>query len=323
MNETAQILAQQLVQIDQQIAETKLLSQDPDMAALAADELANLQAQKEALESSLQALTGDFSSAPSADDTFESMDQNNAIIEVRAGTGGDEAKIFAEDLLRMYVRFSELKKLKLEILDEGVIKAKGKGAYGMFKYESGVHRVQRVPETESQGRVHTSTASVAVLPEVNPRQVEIREEDLEWKFTRAGGHGGQNVNKVNTAVLLTHKPSNIVISCRQERSQQQNRIIALELLRGKLWEIEEERRLSQIETVRKSAVGRAMRSEKIRTYNYPQNRITDHRINKSWHNLDTIIDGHLDDVIEALSLSESVETSDEVTDQPAPSPQSD
>jgi peptide chain release factor 1 len=233
------------------------------------------------------------------------MDQSNAIMEIRGGTGGDEAKLFAEDLLRMYLRFCEMKNFKLESLDEGVVKIKAKNAFGLFKHESGVHRVQRVPTTESQGRVHTSTASVAVLPEVKPAQVEIREEDLEWKFTRAGGKGGQNVNKVNTAVLLTHTPSGIVVNCRQERSQQQNRMLALDLLRSQLWEIEEEKKFQEVDGERRAAVGRAMRAEKIRTYNYPQNRVTDHRINESWYELDRIMEGDLEKVF--ATVAEKIE----------------
>jgi peptide chain release factor 1 len=168
-----------------------------------------------------------------------------------------------------------------------------------------------VPETESSGRIHTSTASVAVLPEVPPSQIEIRDEDLVWKFTTSGGHGGQNVNKVATAVLLTHKPSGFVVSCRQERYQQQNREIALELLRAHLWEMEEERRLAKLTEKRRIAVGTAARSEKIRTYNFPQTRITDHRIKKSWHNLHEVLGGYLDEIIEALSNPNTVADADE------------
>jgi len=204
----------------------------------------------------------------------------------------------------MYTRFLSTKKLKVEPIDSGVIRIKGKGAYGLLKYESGVHRVQRVPTTESQGRVHTSTASVAVLPEVPKTAVEIKPEDLDWQFYRSGGAGGQNVNKVNTAVRLTHKPSGIVVACTQERTQQRNRDIALDLIRAQLWERQEEERMKGIETKRKAAVGRGMRSEKIRTYNYPQNRVTDHRIKKSWIELDLIMEGSLDKIITALKQSD-------------------
>jgi peptide chain release factor 1 len=189
---------------------------------------------------------------------------------------------------------------KVEQLDEGVAKFKGRGVFGKLKYESGVHRVQRVPETEAAGRIHTSTASVVVLADVPETAIEIREDDLGWEFTRGGGHGGQNINKVATAVRLTHKPTGIVVKCSQERFQEQNRKIALQLLRAQLWEIEQESRKAGEQESRK-AIGRSMRSEKIRTYNYPQNRVTDHRINKSWHKLDKILEGELEDVVQALA----------------------
>lgn len=290
-------LQDQLKTIEVQMSQVRELLADPGLAAMAQTELEALQQQYDALKASIDAVEGNFEK----DTPVDSMDQSNAILEVRGGTGGDEAKLFAEDLMRMYVRFCEIKNFKLESIDEGVIKIKAKNAFGLFKYESGVHRVQRVPATESQGRVHTSTASVAVLPEVKPAQVEIREEDLEWKFTRAGGKGGQNVNKVNTAVLLTHTPSGIVVNCRQERSQQQNRMLALDLLRAQLWEIEEEKKFQEVDGERKAAVGRAMRAEKIRTYNYPQNRVTDHRINESWYELDRIMEGDLEKVFRTVA----------------------
>ena len=293
-------LKQQIAALDQKIQQAQnLAASDPDMAPLAQEEIGNLIPQKQALEASIAALQADHPKATCHEEPF-----NEALVEVRPGAGGDEAKIWAEDLLRMYSRWAQQHQFKLEPIDTGIIKITGRGgqaAYNLLKYESGVHRVQRVPETEAQGRIHTSTASVAVLPIVKPQNLEIREEDLEWQFIRAGGHGGQNVNKVNTAVRLTHKPSGIAISCRQERSQQQNRTIALEMLRSQLWEAEEEKRLGNIKDQRKAAVGRAQRAEKIRTYNYPQNRITDHRINTSWHNLDSIIEGNLDDTLDTIS----------------------
>jgi peptide chain release factor 1 len=229
----------------------------------------------------------------------EVLDFKTVIMEIRQGVGGDEAKIWADDLLRMYTRYAESSKWKIEVLDDGVIKIKGEGAYDALRFETGVHRVQRVPKTEKAGRIHTSTASVVLLPEVPETEVEIKDGDLEWQFTTGGGHGGQNVNKVATAVRLTHKPTGIVTTARQERSQEQNRKIALSLLRSQLWEIEEEKRRSQIQDSR-SKIGRSMRSEKIRTYNYPQNRVTDHRINKSWHKLETIMEGDLGDVVSTL-----------------------
>jgi len=229
----------------------------------------------------------------------EVLDFKTVIMEIRQGVGGDEAKIWADDLLRMYTRYAESSKWKIEVLDDGVIKIKGEGAYDALRFETCVHRVQRVPKTEKAGRIHTSTASVVLLPEVPETEVEIKDGDLEWQFTTGGGHGGQNVNKVATAVRLTHKPTGIVTTARQERSQEQNRKIALSLLRSQLWEIEEEKRRSQIQDSR-SKIGRSMRSEKIRTYNYPQNRVTDHRINKSWHKLETIMEGDLGDVVSTL-----------------------
>lgn len=299
MTDALSQLQLQLDNLKQQILETKSLVSDPELAAIATNELKSLSEQKTALESSIATLKGDYETKK-ADDANPSFNQANAIVEIRGGAGGEEAKLFADDLMRMYTRYADNQKFKIEPLDEGIIKIKGRGAYGMFKYESGVHRVQRVPVTESSGRIHTSTASVAVLPEIPPSAISVREEDLEWKFTRAGGHGGQNVNKVNTAVMLTHKPSGVVIHCRQERYQQQNKEIALELLRSKLWEIEEEKRQLKLDSTRKTAVGRAMRAEKIRTYNYPENRVTDHRIPKTWKSLDRIMEGDLIPIIEAL-----------------------
>ena len=295
-------LHDEIKRIDDQIGKHKSLLNDPDLSSLAQDEIDALKIQKKALTDAIESMNGNGS-----DDSPMSMDSKNATMEIRAGAGGDEAKIFAEDLMRMYTRFLSTKKFKVESINSGVIRIKGKGAYGLLKYESGVHRVQRVPTTESQGRVHTSTASVAVLPEVPKTAVEIKPEDLDWQFYRSGGAGGQNVNKVNTAVRLTHKPSGIVVACTQERTQQRNRDIALDLIRAQLWEMQEEERMKGIETKRKAAVGRGMRSEKIRTYNYPQNRVTDHRIKKSWIELDLIMEGNISKIITALKESDQTE----------------
>lgn len=220
-----------------------------------------------------------------------------AYIEIRGATGGDEAKLWGQDLLRMYSRFATKKNWKLTVIDELSLKIVGPAVFDELKNESGVHRVQRVPSTEKRGRIHTSTATVAVLPEIKETEVNINPQDLEWQFTTAGGHGGQNVNKVSTAVRLRHIPSGIVVQAREERFQEQNRIIALALLRSKLWEKEEEEKLKTVAGYR-SAIGKGMRSEKIRTYNFPQDRITDHRLGKSWGNLEVIVDGNLDKVIE-------------------------
>lgn len=228
------------------------------------------------------------------------VDFDAIILETRPGVGGDEAKIWMEDLIRLYRRFAELKNWKIETVDDGVLKINGIGVYGKLKWETGVHRVQRVPATENSGRIHTSTASIVVLPEVPETEVEIKDGDLEWQFTTGGGHGGQNVNKVATAVRLTHRPTGIVTTARQERSQEQNRKIALSLLRSQLWEIEQEKKQANLKDQR-SKIGRSMRAEKIRTFNYPQNRVTDHRIGKSWYELDKIMEGNLDKVLTAVA----------------------
>lgn len=221
-------------------------------------------------------------------------------LEVRSATGGQEAAIWASDLLRMYTRFANRRGWKVAEIDENVLKITGQNAFRELKNESGVHRVQRVPETERRGRIHTSTATIVILPEIQERDIAIRPEDIEFEAFRAGGHGGQNVNKVSTAVRIRHKATGIVVTARQERFQEQNRQIALELLRSKLWEKQEEEKMRTIAGYR-SSIGRGMRAEKIRTYNFPQNRVTDHRINKSWGNLEEVIEGRLDKIIAALT----------------------
>jgi len=221
-----------------------------------------------------------------------------AYIEVRSAAGGDEAKLWAMDLTRMYMRFAQNNNWKTLSLDDTTLQVRGLNAYDALKYETGVHRVQRVPITEKRGRIHTSTASVAVLPEIKAAELEIRPDELEIQFFRSGGHGGQNVNKVSTAVRLIHKPTGITVSSQQERTQMQNREIAMELLRAKLWDRQQEKKESAIEAHR-SGIGRGMRAEKIRTYNFPQNRVTDHRINKKWGNLEEILNGDLSKVLKA------------------------
>jgi len=304
--EPSAVLAKAILSLDAQLAETTELMRDPQMSAYATEEHARLTHLREAKLSELLSLE-------TSADTAE--DKRPAIIEFRPGAGGEEAKIWANDLFRMYTRFAELLGLKYELLDENTYLFTGhphdttlpQGAYGLFKWESGVHRVQRVPKTEAQGRIHTSTASIAVLPKVDPQKITVRDEDLEWQFFRAGGHGGQNVNKVSTAVRLIHKPTGITVVSTQERYQERNRQICLDYLRSQLWERQEEARLAKLDTQRKSAVGRGMRAEKIRTYNYPQNRVTDHRIGQSFHNLESILEGNLTDLIKALNqLNSSV-----------------
>ncbi|QQG41453.1 MAG: PCRF domain-containing protein [Candidatus Woesebacteria bacterium] len=225
------------------------------------------------------------------------MDNQNAYLEIRGATGGDEAKLWGADLLRMYIRFAQKKGWKVQQIAELTIRISGPGVFDNLKNESGVHRVQRVPVTEKRGRIHTSTATVVVLPEIKENDVQINPNDLEWSFTTGGGHGGQNVNKVATAVRLVHKPTGTVVEAREERFQEQNRQIALSLLRSRLWERQEAEKMRTVAGYR-SAIGRGMRSEKIRTYNFPQDRVTDHRIGKNWGKLDTIIDGDLDKIIE-------------------------
>jgi peptide chain release factor 1 len=244
-------------------------------------------------------------------------DEKNVIVEIRAGAGGDEAAIFAADLFRMYTRYAEDHRWKAEIMSENAIgvggykeiifEIKGKGAYSRLKYESGVHRVQRVPATEAQGRIHTSTATVAVLAEVDDVEIEIPDSDIEIEVYRSSGAGGQNVQKNSTAVRIYHKPTGMIVTCQDERSQLQNKLRALSILRARLYEIEEARRRAELEADRRSQVGTGERSEKIRTYNYPQNRVTDHRVGLSSYNLPGVMDGGIDQFIDELSTRDEAD----------------
>ncbi len=274
----------QIQDLEQKIAETKQLLIDPALQELASDEIAELERQKQEIEQSIAESQG------SSDD---SLDERNVILEVKGAAGGDEAKLWSEELLRMYTRFAEKKGLKVEVLEEHVIKISGKNAFQLLKYESGVHRVQRVPKTEKRGRVHTSTATISILPELEDIDLHISPDDIEFSAFRSGGNGGQNVNKVSTAVRIVHKPTGIVVTSQSERSQIQNREIAMTLLRSKLWEAEVEKQQEQIASLKSTQVGRGERSEKIKTYNFPQDRLTDHRIGKSWGNLQVIMDGNI------------------------------
>ncbi len=243
-------------------------------------------------------------------------DEKNIFLEIRAGTGGEEAALFAGELLRMYIRYAERQNWKIEMVDsnptglggykEAIVLIEGKGAYSRLKYESGTHRVQRVPLTEASGRIHTSAATVAVIPEVEDVDVKIDDKDIRIDVFRSGGAGGQNVNKLSTAIRITHLPTGIVVQCQDERSQLQNKTKAFKLLRARLYELEESKRQNEISQMRKIQVGSGDRSEKIRTYNFPQHRVTDHRIGLSVFNIDEVMDGALDEIINALANADRI-----------------
>jgi peptide chain release factor 1 len=292
------------------LEEARLLldGDDQDLRMLAEAEILELEPRIEQLEKELKSML-----LPK-----DPRDERNVIMEIRAGTGGDEAALFAADLFRMYSRYAEARRWTIDVLStneigiggykEIIFMVKGRGAYSRLKYESGVHRVQRVPVTESQGRIHTSTATVAVLAEVDEVEVDIPESDIRMDVYRSAGAGGQNVQKNATAVRLTHLPTGIVVACQDERSQLQNRQRAMSILRARLYEIEEEKRQAEIDESRRSQVGSGERSEKIRTYNYPQSRVTDHRINLSTYNLAGFITGALlDEFIDELATRDESE----------------
>jgi peptide chain release factor 1 len=293
----------------EQIAQAESLqdSEDEEMRELAEAELAALRPEQEKLEQRLKAML-----LP-----HDPRDKRNVIMEIRAGTGGDEATLFAADLFRMYSRYAESRGWQVEVLSQNetgvggfkeiVFIIKGKNAFSRLKFESGVHRVQRVPQTEAQGRIHTSTATVAVLAEADEVEIEIPENEVRMEVFRAGGAGGQHVQKNATAVRLIHEPTGIVVQCQDERSQLQNRMRAMSILRARLYEIALEEQQSAEDELRRSQVGTGERSEKIRTYNFPQSRVTDHRIGKSSHNLPAILDGDLDAFIDELATQEEAE----------------
>lgn len=283
------------------------LVSDPELKDMAQEELNTAKAEKERLFDELRVLL-----LPR-----DPNDDKNVIVEIRGGVGGEESALFAADLYRMYAMYAEKRGYRVELLNYndtelgGVKEAdfivSGDGAYSRFKFESGVHRVQRVPETESGGRVHTSTATVAVLPEMEQAEVDIRPEDIEMQVYRSSGAGGQHINKTSSAVRLIHKPSGIVVACQEERSQVQNREKCMQMLASKLYQIEQERIESAVTSERRSQVGTGMRNERIRTYNFPQGRVTDHRIGLTLYKIDSIMDGALDELIDALVTADQAE----------------
>ncbi|HUX48756.1 MAG TPA: peptide chain release factor 1 [Dehalococcoidia bacterium] len=295
---------------DAELAELEALLNshaDADMIALIREEVSRLQQQRDKLFHRLK-----LSLLPK-----DPNDERDVIVEIRAGAGGEEAGLFAANLFRMYSRYAEAKGWQVGIIDsnqseiggfkELIFEIKGEGAFSRFKHERGVHRVQRVPTTEASGRIHTSTATVAVLPAVDEIELNINPDDLKMEFFHSRGAGGQNVNKVATAVRITHLPTGIVASCQDDRSQIRNRMKAMEVLRARLLALEQQKQSESVDKERQMQVGSGQRAEKIRTYNFPQNRVTDHRINLSFHNLQQILDGELDEVIEALISKEQVE----------------
>ena len=290
-----------------ELAEAQELADDPEMAALAGEEIKSLTKQLLQLEKMMRSLL-----VPK-----DSRDDKNVYIEIRAGAGGDEAGIFAADLLRMYTRYAESRKWKTSILEENrtgvggykevILMVKGRGAYSRFKYESGVHRVQRVPITESQGRIHTSTITVAVMPEIDDVDITIDPRDLDITAEFSSGPGGQHMQKNATAARVIHRPSGLMVKIQTERSLTQNKNLGIAIIQARLQEMEEAKQNAEVAAERKSQVGSGDRSEKIRTYNYPQSRVTDHRISFSSYNLQTVIDGDLDPFMDALTVADEAE----------------
>ncbi|MDA1169033.1 MAG: peptide chain release factor 1 [bacterium] len=287
---------EKVTHIEQEMSDNKelLASEDTEMKALAQEELVRLEKEKASTLSSLDELL-------IPEDPRNSRD---VIMEIRAGAGGEEATLFAQELLRAYIRFAEIKGWRVAVLEEGVVEISGKDVYGHLRYESGVHRVQRIPETEKMGRTHTSTITVAILPAAEEVDVEIKPEDLRIDTYRASGAGGQHVNKTSSAIRITHIPTNTVVACQEERSQHKNREKAMSLLRSRILAAREEAIHAKEASARKAQIGTGDRSEKIRTYNFPQDRITDHRIKKSWSNIPAVMEGALDTIFSDLQQAD-------------------
>lgn len=303
-NPKTSYLASEYERLTKQQAEVEaMVATDPSMQSLAQEELATLTQQKSAIEEQIKAIE--------ESEKEEEEFPNEIILEARAGAGGDEAALFATELVTMYARFAESRGWNVRVLDEYSLEIKGKDVYRLMRYETGVHRVQRVPVTEKNGRIHTSTASIAVLPMRKKVSIEINPTDIEMEYSRSGGAGGQNVNKVETAVRLIHKPTGIDVRCTSERSQLANRERAMEILKAKLQQMKEEEEAKKYAGDRKSQIGTADRSEKIRTYNFPQDRITDHRIRQNFSNIEGVMLGKLDKIIDALQSGEVGEAGEE------------